>query len=145
MKINKIEIIGEIINFSKKIEDKRGNEYYFIKLIQSRILEKKSKNSTFFYIKVTDDLIKKYKDIIVVGQTVYINGYLNSSFKDGLLINYIYPIDIKNYSNYKKSEIITYDTDGVMLWHGKRCIKVDCPSENKEELEMLIKEISDDK
>ena len=48
MKINKIEIIGEIINFSKKIEDKRGNEYYFIKLIQSRILEKNLKILLFF-------------------------------------------------------------------------------------------------
>lgn len=43
---------------------------------------------------------------MVVGQTVYINGYLNSYFKDGLLINYIYPIDIKNYSNYKKVKLL---------------------------------------
>ena len=44
MKINKIEIIGEIINFSKENNDKKGNKYYFIKLMQSRILENKSKS-----------------------------------------------------------------------------------------------------
>lgn len=143
MKINKIEIIGEIINFSKESKDKKGNKYYFIKLMQSRILEKKSKSSTFFYIKVNNDLIKKYKEIMIIGKKIYINGYLNSFFKDGLLINYIYPIIIKDYSDYKDEEIITYDTDGVMLWHGKRCIKVDCPLEDKKALERMIKEVDE--
>ena len=82
---------------------------------------------------------------MVVGQTIYVNGYLNSFFKNGLLINYVYPLDIKDYCDSKSEKIITYDADGIMLWHGKRCIKVDCSAEDKEELERLIREISGNK
>jgi len=143
--INRIEIIGKVINISNEIIDRKNNRYYFIKLKQNRTLEDDVKSSIFFIVKVTYDLFKKYKDMIIVDKYIYIDGYLNSYFKDGLLISYIYPMNIKDYSDYKSEKIITYNSDGVMLWHGKRCVKVECSSEEKEELEDLIRKISDDK
>lgn len=36
--------------------------------------------------------------------------------------------------------IISYDTDGVMLWNGKRCESEPCSDEELKELEELLKE-----
>lgn len=47
-----------------------------------------------------------------------------------------------NYKNNNKSnimnEIISYDTDGVMLWHGKRCESTPCTEEEQKEMQDLL-------
>ena len=44
------------------------------------------------------------------------------------------------------NKIISYDTDGVMLWHGKRCESVEPTEEERKEMEDLLSEFreSDD-
>lgn len=44
------------------------------------------------------------------------------------------------------NKIISYDTDGVMLWHGKRCESVEPKKEERKEMEDLLSEFreSDD-
>ena len=36
--------------------------------------------------------------------------------------------------------MISYDTDGVMLWHGKRCEAIPPTEEELKEMEELLKE-----
>ena len=42
------------------------------------------------------------------------------------------------------NKIISYDTDGVMLWHGKRCESVELTEEERKEMEDLLSEFRDD-
>ena len=44
------------------------------------------------------------------------------------------------------NKIISYDTDGVMLWHSKRCESVEPTEEERKEMEDLLSEFreSDD-
>ena len=46
--------------------------------------------------------------------------------------------------HYLKLSIISYDTDGVMLWHGKRCKSVEPTEEERKEMEDLLSEFRDD-
>lgn len=49
--------------------------------------------------------------------------------------------NINNYNNFKNSEPeINYDSDGVMLWNGKRCESVPCTPEELKEMEELLSE-----
>ena len=43
-------------------------------------------------------------------------------------------------NNKNNSPIISYDTDGIMLWNGKRCESNSCGNEELNELEELLKE-----
>lgn len=38
------------------------------------------------------------------------------------------------------NKIISYDTDGVMLWHGKRCESTPPTEEEQKEMEDLLRE-----
>lgn len=57
----------------------------------------------------------------------------------------VYENDLHNikYKNKNEKEIknspISYDTDGVMLWNGKRCESEPCSDEELKELEELLK------
>lgn len=42
------------------------------------------------------------------------------------------------------NKIISYDTDGVMLWHGKRCESVEPTEEERKEMEDLLSEFKVD-
>ena len=57
--------------------------------------------------------------------------------------------DYNNKINNNKeifNKIISYDTDGVMLWHGKRCESVEHTEEERKEMKDLLSEFrkSDD-
>lgn len=57
--------------------------------------------------------------------------------------------DYNNKINNNKeifNKIISYDTDGVMLWYGKRCESVEPTEEERKEMEDLLSEFreSDD-
>ena len=41
------------------------------------------------------------------------------------------------------NKIISYDTDGVMLWNGKRCESVEPTEEERKEMEDLLSEFRD--
>ena len=56
-------------------------------------------------------------------KVIYLNGNINYNIKETL---------------------ITYDTDGVMLWNGKRCESEPASPEEIAEMEAMIKEIVGD-
>ena len=120
----------------------------FFDLVQNDKLQDNSYSSKYYKIKLTEELINKYKDIIKVSNNVYIKGYLNSYLKDNKNNYYIYPKEIVLLDNHyqltnSESPRIEYDSDGVMLWNGKRC--VDEPIDDKElkEMENLLSEFQE--
>lgn len=105
--------------------------YGFIKCVYSN--ETHSKSNRTIYL--TEDLWSKYRETNrfnnkeIIGP---ITGHNN---------NYNYKNNIKSNIN---NSTITYDTDGVMLWHGKRCESEKASPEEIAELEAMINEIVGD-
>jgi len=143
--MNYINIEGVISRISNKYKDKnitffeiaRNNEYMkdgFIK-----------KDTSFFSAVIDNDLLREYKNIFKVGQKVVVSGIPNSYFdKEGrkcftikvfkIVLSSEYKNEIINYSGPK----ISFDTDGVMLWNGKRCESIPLnPDEEKEIKDIL--------
>lgn len=121
----------------------------FFDIVQNDKLKDNTYSSTFYKIKLSDTLISKYKDIINISNNIYIKGYLNNYIKDNKTIYYIYPKDIiklnKKYQMEelnKKSPIIDYDTDGIMLWNGKRCEATIPNPTQKKKMEELLNEFN---
>ncbi len=117
----------------------------FFDIVQNDKLDNNSYSSSFYKVKLNEDLLNKYQDIIKVSNNIYIVGYLNSYLKDNQNIYYIYPKEIKLLDkNYKLETddipMIDYDTDGVMLWHGKRCEAISPSEEELKEMEDLLSE-----
>lgn len=111
--------------------DIRKDEYYKDK-------DGKMKNNpSFFSVRVSKNM--KYKletniEIIVKGIP---KGFVD---KNGYRQNYIHATEINGLETNKYDEIISYDTDGVMLWNGKRCESIPMSKEEQEEIDKLIKE-----
>ena len=116
----------------------------FFDIVQNEMIDEKIYNSSFYKIRLNNDLITKYKEILVKGNNLYINGYLHSYKKDTRLIYYIYPKEIlkldKDFNFEDETPMISYDNDGVMLWHGDRC-EANTPNEKElKEMEDLLSE-----
>ena len=117
----------------------------FFDIVQNDKLDDNSYSSSFYKIKLNEDLLNKYQDIIKVSNNIYIIGYLNSYLKDSKNIYYIFPKEIKlldknfNLDN-EDTPLFSYDTDGVMLWHGKRCESIPPSEEELKEMEDLLSE-----
>ena len=105
--------------------------YGFIKCVYSN--ETHSKSNRTIYL--TEDLWSKYRETNrfnnqeIIGS---ITGHNN---------NYNYKNNIKSNIN---DSTITYNTDGVMLWHGKRCESVPASPEEIAEMEEMLKGIVGD-
>lgn len=140
IKINKIKIDGKIVSFSKPL-GKEDKKYYFMKIKQSRVFNGEM-HSTFFDVKVYNDKLKDNKELYVIGKKVMIEGRLDSYFKDENLIIYIVLESISNNLHNEFGDIISYDTDGTLLWHGKRCEKIPMSEKAEQELKDLIKEVT---
>ena len=69
---NKIEIIGKITSISYEKTDINGNKFMFFDVMQNG----------FYKVKLNEDLIRIYKNVIRLSNKIYIVGYLNSYFKD---------------------------------------------------------------
>jgi len=142
---NKIELIGKITSLSYERKDINGKRFMFFDIVQNDKLDNNSYSSSFYKVKLNEELLNKYQDIIKVSNNIYIIGYLNSYLKDNQNIYYIYPKEIKLLDkNYKLEDddipMIDYDTDGVMLWHGKRCEAIPPSEEELKEMEDLLSE-----
>ena len=99
----------------------------------------------FVSLNINRDLYNKYKDFFVKGKKVYVRGYLNSFLdKNKKIQNFITVTDIYgypiNFSKNIKEPIIRYDSDGVMVWNGKRCESIPLTKEEIEEMEDLLSE-----
>ena len=99
----------------------------------------------FVSLNINRDLYNKYKDFFVKGKKIYVRGYLNSFLdKNNKIQNFITVTDIYDYSiNLSKNikePIIRYDSDGVMVWNGKRCESIPLAEEELKEMEKLLSE-----
>ena len=101
----------------------------------------------FFSLNINRDLYNKYKDFFVKGKKVYVRGYLNSfSDKNKKIQNFITVTDIFDcYNSFSKNikepePIIRYDSDGVMVWNGKRCESIPLAEDELKEMEELLSE-----
>lgn len=137
-----ILVHGIITNIKDNVDNRfiwfdiRKDEYYKDK-------DGKMKNNpSFFSVRVSKNM--KYKldtniEIIVKGIP---KGFID---KNGYRQNYIHATEINGLETNKYDEIISYDTDGVMLWNGKRCESIPMSKEEQEEIDKLIKDcIGDD-
>lgn len=124
--------------------DINNNRFMFFDIVQNEMIDNKIYNSSFYKVRLNNDLITRYKDILVKGNNLYIDGYLHSYKKDTRLIYYIYPKEIikldKDFNFEEEVPMISYDTDGVMLWHGKRCESIPPTEEELKEMEDLLSE-----
>ena len=132
-----ILVHGIITNIKDNVDNKfiwfdiRKDEYYKDK-------DGKMKNNpSFFSVRISKNM--KYKletniEIIVKGIP---KGFVD---KNGYRQNYIHATEIDGLTINKYDEIISYDTDGVMLWNGKRCESTPISRKEQEEIDKLIKE-----
>lgn len=103
-----------------------------------------SKNSKcYISLRIYEDLYYKYKDFFVVGNKVFIKGYLNSySDKNRNIFDYVMVTNISNNPNEitkgRSSPHIRYDDDGVMVYDGKRCEAIPPTEEELKEMEDLL-------
>lgn len=139
---NKVELIGKITSISDIKIDINDNKFMFFDIVQNEMIDNKINNSSFYKIRLNNNLIIKYKEFLIKGNNLYIDGYLHSYKKDTRLIYYIYPKEIikldENFNIENEIPLISYDADGVMLWHGKRCEAIPPTDEELKEIENLL-------
>lgn len=87
-----------------------------------------------------------YKDYFVLGNKVYVKGYIDSYIdKNNVTRTYITVTDIsKSYPEILKGSSglhIRYDPDGMMVWNGKRCESRIATPEEQEEMRRMIAEV----
>lgn len=132
-----ILIHGIIINIKDKVDDKyiwfdvKKDEYFKNK-------DGKMKNNpSFFSVRISKNMEHKYKletniEVVVKGIP---KGFID---KFGYRQNYIHATEINGLDTEQYDRIISYDTDGVMLWHGKRC---EAELATEEEIKAFEKEL----
>ena len=135
-------MIGKITSISDIKIDINNNKFMFFDIVQNEMIDNKINNSSFYKIRLNNNLIIKYKEFLIKGNNLYIDGYLHSYKKDTRLIYYIYPKEIikldENFNIENEIPLISYDADGVMLWHGKRCEAIPPTDEELKEIENLL-------
>lgn len=82
---------------------------------------------------------------IVLDDSGLVKGYLNSYIDQNKKIqSFITVTDISNNSNEiikgRSSPHIRYDSDGVMVWNGKRCEAIPPTEKELKEFENLLKD-----
>ena len=96
-------------------------------------------NPSFFSARINKSLKNKY--ILDTNIELVING-IPKGFVDkkGYRQNYIHVTEINGVELSENifNKIISYDTDGVMLWNGVRCESEPCTDEELKELEELL-------
>ena len=126
---NKIEIIRKITSISYEKTDINGNKFMFFDVMQNE----------FYKVKLNEDLIRTYKNVIRLSNKIYIVGYLNSYIKDKQNICYIFPKEIKLVDENNKALYGT-DYDGVEVFNGVRCETILATEEEQEEMKNMLKE-----
>ena len=140
MKINDYILVhGKIINIKNNIDDK----YIWFDIVKDEYFKDKDgklKNYPSFFSART--IANKYIldtniEIVVKGIP---KGYLD---KNGYRQNYIHATEINGVETNEDilNQVISYDTDGIMLWNGKRCESIPTTKEEQLELQKMINKI----
>ena len=149
MKINDYILVhGKIINIKNNVDDK----YIWFDIVKDEYFKDKDGNlknyPSFFSARIPKTIANKYIldtniEIVVKGIP---KGYLD---KNGYRQNYIHATEINSVETNEDilNQVINYDTDGIMLWNGKRCESIPTTKEEQLELQKMINEIcgKDDK
>lgn len=136
---NEVIISGVINNITDT-----NNKYIKFGLTTKKYTNTKN-NKVYISLNIERNLYEIYKDFFVKGNKVFVKGYLNS-YKDlkNNIQSFISVIDISNnpddIMNGRKAPHIRYDPDGVMVWNGKRCERIQPTDEELQEMEDLLKE-----
>ena len=138
--IDRITYHGVITSIRNNVDDK----FIWFDIKQDNIIKKDGKvinNPSFFSARI----YKEYKDLIVLHEEVYVKGIPGGYIdKKGIKQNYIH-VDVINDVKVKNELIenntISYDSDGVMLWNGKRCESTPLSKREEKEIDKLIKEV----
>lgn len=138
-------IISGNINVIKDIND---DDKYVKFSIVSKKYSNNSNSKVYISLNISRDLYYENLDYFFVNNKVFIKGYLNSYSVNNRMQNFITVTKISdNYDdiiNVRKSPRIRYDSDGVMVWNGKRCESKEPTEEEKREMEEILKEFGGD-
>lgn len=102
-------------------------------------------NKCYISLRIYENLYYKYKDLFVKDNKVFVKGYLNSYCdKNKNIFDYVMVTDISDNPDDiikgRKAPHIRYDSDGIMVWNGKRCEKVLPTEKELKEMEQLLSE-----
>lgn len=132
-----ILIHGIITNIKENVDkqfiwfDIRKDEYYKDKDGNMK------NNSSFFSVRISKSMSHKY--ILNTNIEVVVKGIPKGFIdKNGYRQNYIHALEINGIDTNRYNQIITYDADGIMIWHGKKCESNKASKEEIQELEKLI-------
>ena len=137
--INQVLLSGVIVNI------KKGIGGYILFTIKCKKYSESKYNFVYVSLSIYEDLYNIYKDIFVKDNEIFIKGYINSYVDNNR--NYKMFISVigvsKSYEQLiedKKTPYIRLDSDGVMVWNGKRCESTLLSEEELKEMNELLNE-----
>ena len=137
--MNKITLTGIIS--SVKTEE-YNNQIWFSICNNERYIDKdgnKKSVPSFFNVRIQNTKfdIEKYK----VGKLITISGVPKTyNDKNNVPRFYVVAFKINEVVKETKDEMNSYDTDGTMLWNGKRCESKEATPEQIKEMEDMLSE-----
>lgn len=137
--INQVLLSGIIVNI------KEGIGGYILFTMKCKKYSESKYNFVYVSLSIYEDLYNIYKDIFVKDNEIFIKGYINSYVDNNR--NYKMFISVigvsKSYEQLiegKKTQYIRFDSDGVMVWNGKRCESTPLSEEELKEMDELLNE-----
>lgn len=137
--INHVLLSGIIVNI------KEGIGGYILFTMKCKKYSESKYNFVYVSLSIYEDLYNIYKDIFVKDNEIFIKGYINSYVDNNKNYKmFISVIDVsKSYEQLiecKKTPYIRFDSDGVMVWNGKRCESTPLSEEELKEMDELLNE-----
>lgn len=137
--INQVLLSGIIVNI------KEGIGGYILFTMKCKKYSESKYNFVYVSLSIYEDLYNIYKDIFVKDNEIFIKGYVNSYVdNNGNYKMFISVIGVsKSYEQLiedKKTPYIRFDSDGVMVWNGKKCESTPLSEEELKEMDELLNE-----
>lgn len=137
--INQVLLSGIIVNI------KEGIGGYILFTMKCKKYSESKYNFVYVSLSIYEDLYNIYKDIFVKDNEIFIKGYINSYVDNNR--NYKMFISVigvsKSYEQLiedKKTQYIRFDSEGVMVWNGKRCESTPLSEDELKEMDELLNE-----
>lgn len=137
--INQVLLSGIIVNI------KEGIGGYILFTMKCKKYSESKYNFVYVSLSIYEDLYNIYKDIFVKDNEIFIKGYVNSYVDNNR--NYKMFISVigvsKSYEQLiedKKTQYIRFDSEGVMVWNGKRCESTPLSEDELKEMDELLNE-----
>lgn len=152
--MDQIVISGIISRINKKPTKNQNDKYVWFEICQNKQYKKDGllkKETSYFSAMFDKKYLDCYEEILQIGKLVVVTGIPKSYFDlDEKKCFYIRVLNIRPLEEVieeseesGKGPIISYDTDGIMLWNGKRCEAILPSQEEKSEIERIIKSYGD--